>query len=32
MCVRMRVHTQNVFITHATQVHTANMRYIMAII
>ena len=32
MCVHMRVHTQTVSITYATQVHTANTRYIMAII
>jgi hypothetical protein len=32
MCVPMHVHTQTVFITYATQVHTANMTYVMAII
>jgi hypothetical protein len=31
MCARMLVHTQTVFITYATQVHTADTRYIMAI-
>jgi hypothetical protein len=31
-CVRMRVHMKTVFVTYTTQVHTANMRCIMAII
>jgi len=32
MCVCMRVQTQTMFISHATQVHTAKMRYVMVII
>jgi hypothetical protein len=32
LCEHMRVHTQTMFITYETQVHTANTQYIMAII